>query len=91
MAGYEKMAQDLLASPHGAKVLKNLDKIKKLVGTPDGQEFLKLLSGGGGDALKKAAAEASTGDRDAAARMIQTLLSSPEGAKMASSLMEMFK
>ena len=81
----------LLSNPKGTKILGDLDKYRKLLDTPEGKALLSQISGGGGDALKKAAHEASQGDSDAAKKLIGSLLSSPEGAKLAGTIMAMAK
>ncbi len=89
--GMEGLLRTLLASPQGAKVAGNMDKLRGLVDSPDGRALLAQLGGSGGNALKNAAAAAASGDKDAAARLISTLMSTPEGARLAFSLMSLLK
>ena len=85
-ADNELMLRALLSGTQGAKILGNLEKVKSIMSSQAGRETLELLSGGGGDALKAAAAAAVEGDKDAAARMISTLTSTPDGAKLLQSV-----
>ncbi|MDL2287825.1 hypothetical protein LJC32_00395 [Oscillospiraceae bacterium OttesenSCG-928-F05] len=87
----EMLAKTLLQTPQGKHVLGNLDKLKSYTESAEGQQFLSQLAGGGGDALKQAAAAAQGGDREAAGRLISTLLASEDGAKLATSLMQLLQ
>lgn len=73
------------------KALGDLDKYKKLLDTPEGKALMSQLGGGGGDALKKAAQDASQGNTDSAMKLISSLLSSPEGAKLVNTVASMAK
>lgn len=79
---YETLARALLQSPQGMAVLKNFHKIQDLADKPESRQIIRLLSGKGGDTLKKAAAAAAEGDKDMAVRLISGLLSTPEGAQL---------
>ena len=85
----ELLIRTILSGSQGAKIIGNLEKVKSVLASPSGRETLKLLSGGGGDALKAAAAAAMEGDKDAASRMISTLTSTPDGAKLLQSVVAM--
>ena len=87
--GMEGLVRALLSTPQGAKVAGNMDKLKGFVESPDGRALMQQLGGAGGDALKTAAQAAANGDRDAAARLVSTLMSSPDGAKLAMTLMNL--
>ena len=85
---YEALARALLQSPQGAAVLKNFDKIQQLADKPESRNLMRLLSGKGGDALKRAAAAAAEGDKDVAMRLISVLLSTPEGTQLVKAITE---
>jgi len=87
----EILAKALLATPNGAKVLGNIDKLSKMLNGAEGKKLVEQLSGGGGDALKKAAESAATGDGDRAKNLLSSLLSTPEGAKLAKQIVEAVK
>ena len=87
----ETLVKALLSTPQGAQVIGNMDKLKSFTTSVEGQELLKLLSGGGGDAVKQAAAAAAGGDKDSAAKMMATLLSTPDGMKIAQKIVELIK
>jgi len=82
----EVLLKTLLSGPQGVKLLGSLDKLSGFVSSQSGREALELLSKGGGDALKSAAAAAIEGDKDAAARLMSTLTSTPDGAKLLQSI-----
>ena len=85
---YEKTAKSLLGEK-GKQV--DWDSISKLVSGKEGRAVLQALAGGGGDALKRSATSALQGDKDAASRMMASLLSTREGADLVQKLMKMIK
>ncbi len=87
----ESTIRALLSTPQGAKVAGNMDKLKGFVASAEGKALLQQLGGSGGDALKVAAQAAASGDKDAAARLVSTLMSTPEGARLAMTLMNLLK
>lgn len=87
----EGLVRSLLSSPQGAKVVGNMDKLRGFVESAEGRALMQQLGGAGGDALKSAAAAAASGDRDGAAKLVSTLMSSPEGARLAMSIMNLMK
>jgi hypothetical protein len=88
---YETLAKNLLNTPQGATVLANFDKIREYVNKPESRQLISQLAGKGGDALKNAAAAASGGDQDTAKRLIASLLSTPEGAQLAKTVLDIMK
>ncbi len=82
----ENLLRALLSTPQGARVAGNMDKLKNFAASAEGQALLSQLGGAGGDALKEAARAAAGGDRDSAAKLVSTLMSTPEGAKLAMTL-----
>lgn len=87
----EGLVRALLSTPQGAKVVGNMDKLKGFVESAEGRALMQQLGGAGGDALKSAAQAAASGSKDGAARLISTLMSSPEGAQLAMTLMNLLK
>ena len=85
---YENLAKVLMASPQGAKIVKSLDKLNRVVNTESGRQLIAMLASDGGDAIKNAAAAAASGDQDQARVLLSTLLSSPEGAQLAAKIIE---
>jgi len=81
----------LLSNPNNAKTLGDLEKYKSLLGSPEGKALLSQLSGNQRTALTKAAQDASQGDTDSARKLISSLLSTPDGMKLAKSIMDMMK
>ncbi|MDR1117485.1 MAG: hypothetical protein LBL09_04485 [Oscillospiraceae bacterium] len=87
----DSLVKALLSSAQGAQVVGNMDKLKSFTSSKEGQELLVLLSGSGGDEIKKAAAAAVGGDKDSAKRMMTSLLSTPDGQKVAKSIVDLMK
>jgi hypothetical protein len=88
---YEQLAKSLLSSEQGSKVIGSIDKISGIMQKPDGKKLLELLGGSGGDALKDAARSAAKGDRDAAQRLITSLLATDEGKQLVQQVVKAMK
>jgi hypothetical protein len=88
---YADLAKTLLANPSAGKMLKNLDKISTLLNSPEGKSLLSQLSAGGGDALKKAAADAAAGNKDSGKALLSSLMADPEGAALVSKVVSLAK
>ncbi len=82
----ENLLRALLSTPQGARAVGNMDKLKDLAASAEGQALLRQLGGAGGDALKEAARAAAGGDRDSATKLVGALMSTPDGAKLAMTL-----
>lgn len=87
----EILARALLSSKEGAKILGNLDRFQKILETPEGKSLLGNLAGDGGDALKRAAESAKTGNKDAAKALLGSLLQTKEGAALVSQIIDLVK
>jgi len=85
------LAKLFMTNPAAGRMLKNLDKVSAMLNNPEGQALLKQLSEGGGDALKKAAADAADGNKDAGKALLSSLMSDPEGAALIQKIMAMAK
>ena len=85
---YESMARALMSSPQGVKIIQGLDKLSAAASSQNGRQLIAMLAGSGSDALKKAAAAASTTDKDLARVLLSTLLSSKEGAALVAKVIE---
>jgi len=88
---YEQLAKSLLSSEQGAKALGSIDKITGIMQKPEGKKLLEILGGSGGDALKSAAKAAAKGDKDAAQKLISTLMSTPEGVQLIQQVVKAMK
>jgi hypothetical protein len=88
-SGFEQTAKSILGEENAKKV--DLKALSTLMDSPEGKALLRQLSGPGGDALKKAAANAAEGDRGAAQRMLSSLMSSKDGQALAKQVMEISK
>ena len=86
-----ELAKMLLTNPSAGKLLKNLDKVSALLNGPEGKALLAQLSAGGGDALKKAAADAAAGNKDAGKALLGSLMADPEGAALISKVVSLAK
>ncbi len=86
---FSAAAQALLGQSKNGKV--NMQTVSAIMDSQQGKDLLKHLSGGGGDALKQAAAAAAEGDTGSAGRLLASLLSTKEGQALAKQVMEITK
>ena len=65
------------------KLRKNPAAVQSLMYSPDGQQLLRTLQGpDGGKTLARAAKEAAGGNSGGMVRLLQQVMSSPEGAAL---------
>lgn len=64
------------------KVQQNKALVQQLMGSPDGQKLLSMLTADGGTQLKNAADAAAKGNTADMVHMIAELMKSEEGAKI---------
>ena len=63
---------------------KDSNTLRSIMNSADGQALMRMLAGqDGGTALRQAAQSAMHGDTAQMSRMIQTMMNTPEGAKLA--------
>ncbi|MCL2030278.1 MAG: hypothetical protein FWG93_01905 [Oscillospiraceae bacterium] len=86
---FEQTAREILGEETARKL--DMKALGALMDSPEGKALLRQLSGPGGDALKKAAANAADGDKGAAQRLFSSLMSSREGQTLARQVMEINK
>lgn len=86
---YEVLAKMLINSPQGGKIIRGLDKFNAAISSESGRQLLTMLAGSGGDAVKNAARAAAAADKDQARILLSSLLSSKEGAALASKIIEL--
>ena len=86
---YEALAKMLISSPQGGRIIRGLDKFNAAISSENGRQPLNMLAGSGGDAVKNAARAAAAADRDQARILLSSLLSSKEGAALASKIIEL--
>lgn len=86
---YEALAKMLINSPQGGKIIRGLDKLNAAVSSESGKQLLAMLGGSGGDAVKNAARAAAAADKDQARVLLSNLLSTKEGAALASKIIEL--
>ncbi len=60
--------------------------LKNVMHSQDGQMLLNMLSGGDSAALSQAAKQAASGDTSTLSALLSRVLSSPQGAELASRL-----
>lgn len=77
---------DLLHSPQAQALLRNKEQVMSLADSPDAKRLMELLSRAGGAGLENAAQAAVKGEPQALIRIMQSVLSTPEGAKTAESI-----
>ncbi len=83
---FEKFASELLAGHNNAALKGKENNLKNLAETQDAQKIRQMLSNG--DSVKKAMAR---GDTAALENIVQNILSTQEGARLAEELVKMFK
>ena len=84
----ENAARSMMNSPQGLKIIKGLDKYNAVMNTEQGRALISLLAGGGGDALKHAAAFAENAQKEPGRALLQDLLSTKDGAALAGKVIE---
>ena len=80
---YESILNTLLSS-QGSNAAKSMEKIKQTFQSGEGLESIKRLAKSNPDILKQLAAIASSRDKENAKAMISRLMSTREGAEIAS-------
>jgi len=85
---YENAAKKLLGD-QGNRI--DWSAVSRLMSGKEGKALLQALAGSGGDALKQSAGSALQGDRDAAGRMMASLLSTREGTDLVQKLVKLMK
>ncbi len=58
------------------------EQIRSVLGSKEGQKLLALLNRDGGTALKQAAGAVKSGDYDAARRILEPVMQTPEAGKL---------
>ena len=86
---YEKNMKSLLGERERQKV--DWNSISKLLSGQEGKAILQSLAGNGGDALKRSAENALKGDKDAANRLVSSLLSTREGTDLVQKIAKLIK
>lgn len=90
MKDYEDLAAKYLSDSNSPDVKKTMNQISGALKTSEGQKIAETLTRNYSDTMKQAAAAASAGDLNSAKRAINEILSTKEGAEMASKLLAMF-
>ena len=84
----ENAARSMMSSPQGMKIIKGLDKYNAAMNTEGGRQLIAMMAGSGSDALKSAAQMAMNAPKDPGRALLQSLLSSKEGAALAAKVIE---
>jgi hypothetical protein len=80
-----KMSNDFLNTPAGAKLSEKKDELGKLVNSSDGQKVKDLLSGSENNVM----AAIENGDMDVLKKTLSTILKTEEGSRLAEQLLKM--
>ena len=72
---------DFLRSPQAAQFLNNKAHVQQMLQSPDVQHLMQLLQKGGANGLQAAAQSARQGDPAALVRLVEQVMSSPDGAR----------
>ncbi|MDP4109259.1 MAG: hypothetical protein Q8878_04445 [Bacillota bacterium] len=83
---YDTIASLLNSMPQGDKVLKNLDKLSSVMNSEEGKQLASKFKKEDGEAMKEALSAAMGGNRESAMQMVKSLLSTKEGAQVASKI-----
>ncbi len=83
---FDKMAQDLLNSPSGAKLSAHSSELQKLADSSDGQKVKEMLDRNGGlsDAFEK-------GDVEALRQKLAQVMQTDAGSRLAKQLSDLMK
>lgn len=73
----------LMKDPKAAELLKRKDLLKSLISSPDTQKLMQMLSQNAGDGLKTAASAAAKGDTNQLMGIVNQVMQSEEGARLA--------
>lgn len=80
---FEAMAKNLINSPQGSKYSGDINKVASFLSNEEGKKLADKISAQSGEDLKRAAAAAGKGDKQAAINAVAKLLSTKEGAEFA--------
>lgn len=86
-----ELPNDILNSPQAAQLMKDKDRIMKLMESADAHKLMDLLQKSGGSQLKGAADAAMQGNPAQLMEMVQNLMRSPEGAKTVENIQQKMK
>ena len=78
----EAIARALLSGQRGEKISANIEKISKILSTPQGKAMVTALTKDGGASLCKAAQDVQNGKIDAAKDVFSSVVSTKEGAEI---------
>ena len=85
---YDAIASLLTNMPQGDKVLKNLDKLTTIMNSNEGKQLASIIKKEDSEAIKGALSQAMEGNRESAKQMVMSILSTKEGAQVASKIAE---
>lgn len=89
MKDYEEMAAKYMSESNKADLKKTMGQISNVLKSSDGQKIAETLSQTYGNTVKQAAQAAKAGDLESAKRAVNEILSTKEGAEMASKILSM--
>jgi len=84
---FKKVADDFINSPAGSKLSGRKDELMGLIDSDDGQKVKKMIEGGGVDIMDAV----QNGDMKTLKNALSGILSTEEGARIASQVMKMMK
>ena len=85
---YDAISNLLTNMPQGEKVIKNLDKLGQLMNSDEGKQLASALKPEDSSAIKDAISEMMNGKTESAKQVVMSLLSTKEGAQVASKVAE---
>lgn len=78
----KKLAKSAEKLPNGKKLADNLGRLLEFAESAEGKRLIASLGKSGTDNVERAAQALNSGKTDAAAAMLKTLLSTPEGREL---------
>lgn len=85
----ENLIRNLSKQTGDSSTIKNAERIRSAMNTPEGQQVAQQIMQKYGGALESAAHMAQSGNLDGAKKSVQQLMSTPEGARLAAQIAKM--
>lgn len=87
----ENLAKNLAATAQGRGAGISIEELAKILSTQDGKRVMSMLLADGGEKLKRAAKDASSGDVSGIRDVISSVASTKEGADILSKIIDTTK
>lgn len=84
-----KLVNEVKSMKDGDKILKNLDKLKKLATSPQGKAMIASLGQGGAELAERAVSDVQKGNMSSAVELLRFLNSTKEGKALMAKIIDM--